>query len=123
MRLWAMNCCRKSAIAGPGHATQPSASRKRRWPSRGQQRVTIVQPEQEIEPAARRLDRVEHPEAGAAGPGGERAVAQDPLGEQPGDAAGELLGEAERHARRVSTGLPKVISELRPSLRRYAAAW
>ena len=35
IRLWAMNWRRKSAIAGPGHATQPSASRKRRCPSRG----------------------------------------------------------------------------------------
>ena len=35
IRLWAMNWRRKSAIAGPGHATHPSASRNRRWPSRG----------------------------------------------------------------------------------------
>ena len=35
IRLCAMNWRRKSAIAGPGHATQPSASRNRRWPSRG----------------------------------------------------------------------------------------
>ena len=97
IRLWAMNWRRKSAIAGPGHATQPSASRNRRWPSRGQQRLAVVQAQDEVDPAAQRLDRVEQPEAGAARPRRQRHAAEDAVGEQLGGAGGELLGDAERH--------------------------
>ncbi len=35
IRLWTPNCLTTSASAGPGQATQPSASRKRRWRSFG----------------------------------------------------------------------------------------
>ena len=62
-----------------------------------QQRLAVVELEDELDPVARRLDRVEQPEAGPARPGGERPSAEHAVGEQVGGARRELLRNPERH--------------------------
>jgi hypothetical protein len=89
-----MNCRTKSAIAGPGQATHPSPSRKRRWRSRGNS--AVVKLKQELDLMPQRLDWIEQLEAVAACPGREAPPAQG-IGEQLGGACGELLRKPERH--------------------------
>ena len=97
IRLWAMNWRRKSAIAGPGQATQPVGLEEAPLALARQQRLAVVQLQHELDPVARRLDRVEQPEAGAAGPGRQRPAAEYAVGEHVGQAGGELLRDPERH--------------------------
>jgi hypothetical protein len=62
-----------------------------------QQRLAVVQPQDEVDPAADRLDRVEQPEAGAAGPRRQRHSPEHPVGEELRRPGRELLGDPERH--------------------------
>ncbi len=123
IRLWAMNCRMKSASAGPGQATQPSACRKRRWRSRGSSASrswswrtkstcwraaltgsSIRKPSRDIQAGTALRARVESASTFATRDA-------TPSGMPSGIAAA------------VSTGLPNVITLARPSPRRSAAAW
>ena len=53
IRLWAMNWPTNSASAGPGQATQPVPLQEPPLPLARQQRLAIVQLQQELDPAAR----------------------------------------------------------------------
>ena len=83
-----------------------------------QQRLAVVQLQHELDPAADRLDRVEQPEAGAAEPRRQRRAAKDASAISPASPEASSSGSPNGIPRRVSTGLPKVISEPSPSLRR-----
>ena len=80
---------------GPGHPALPLEESPLALAR--QQRLAVVELEQELDPAAHRLDRVEHPEASAADPGRDSAVAERDR-EGLGDLDRQLLGQAERHA-------------------------
>ena len=80
----------------------------------GQQRLAVVQPQDEVDPAAHRLDRIEQPKAGAARPRRHAPMPRTRVGEHVRRARRRALGDPERHRRRVSTGLPKVTSERAP---------
>ena len=66
----------------------------------GQQGLAVVELADEGQPLAQRLRRIEHPEAGAAHPGGHAGGGEDVLGEERGRADRRILGkpEAERAA-------------------------
>ena len=119
IRLCATNWLRKSAIAGPGHATQPSASRKRRWPSRGSSasrscscRMNSIRLRIDLTgSSSRKLVRLAH--AGSA------QLAEQPLAEHAGGTGGDARREARTASPRACRPeLPNVISELIPALRR-----
>ena len=115
-RLWTPNWRITSASAGPGQATQPSASRKRRWRSRRQQRLAVVELADELEPLAQRLRRVEQPEAGPAHPGrARRRCAKTCSARNAAAAIAASSGSPKRSVPRVSTGLPKATIESIPS--------
>ena len=61
-----------------------------------QQRLAIVELQQELDPAAHRLDRIQQPEARPADPGRDSPVAERDR-ERLGDLDRQLLGQAERH--------------------------
>ncbi len=118
IRLWAMNWRRKSAIAGPGQATQPSASRNRRWPSRGSSasrswscsRNSIRLRADLTGSSSRKPVRLA--QAGSAQPRNTRSASTSASPEA------NCSGSPNGIPSRVSTGLPNVISELSPLLRR-----
>lgn len=68
------------------------------------QRLPIVELEDELEPVAQGLDRVEQPKARAVCPGGQRRAAEH-VGQEAGGADDDGLGKPERIATRVSTGV------------------
>ena len=122
IRLWAMNWRMKSATAGPGQATHPSPIRKRRCRSRGSSasrswswRTKSSRWRRSLTGSSRRNPvRLIHagtlvrPKTSASAPA---AVSATSSGIPSGSAI------------RVSTGLPKAITESIPSPRRKAAAW
>ena len=63
----------------------------------GQQRLAVVQLHDELQAAARRLDRVEHAKARAAEPGRHLPASEHVVGQHGGQAPGELLRQPERH--------------------------
>ncbi len=60
-----------------------------------QQRLAVVQLQQELDPLAQRLAGVHQPEAGAARPGRQRGAGEDAVGEEGGAAGQHLLRHAE----------------------------
>ena len=118
IRLWAMNWRRKSAIAGPGQATQPSASRNRRWRSRGSSASRSCSASRKSSrlrtdltgSSSRKPVRLAH--AGSAQPPNTRSAST------PAAPAANCSGIPNGIASRVSTGLPNVITDASDSLRR-----
>ncbi len=107
IRLWAMNWRRKSAIAGPGHATHPSASRNRRCPSRGSSasrswswRMNSIRERSDLAGSSRRKPvRLAH--AGSA-------MRRNALSaSNPASRGGHLLGQPERHRGARVDGTPE----------------
>ena len=118
IRLWATNWRMKSVSAGPGQATQPSASRKRRWRSRGSSASRSCRASTKA--SCWRSDftgsRSRKP-ARLAQAGSHRRV-KAPVATSSATPTASCSGTPNGMAARVSTGAPKVTSESMPSPRR-----
>ncbi len=122
IRLWAMNWPTNSASAGPGQATHPSPSRNRRCPSRGNSAsrscsciTNSIRLRIDLTGSSRRKPfRLN--QAGSAELRKMSAI-------RPASPEASSSGSPNGIPSRVSTGLPKVISDPRPALRRKAATW
>ena len=90
-----MNWRMKSATAGPGPGDPPLPHQEAALALARQQRLAVVELEDELDLLAQRLDRVEQAKAGAAHPGRDRGAPEDP-GEHAGRRLGDLLGDPER---------------------------
>ena len=118
-RLCATNRFRKSAIAGPGHATQPLGLEETALALPGEQRLTVVKPADEVELGCGATGRgraggstVRLAQAGIAN---SRKTRSASMSAAP---IASCSGTPNGIAPRVSTELPNVTSEPRPSPRR-----
>ena len=83
-----------------------------------QQRLAVVQREDELDLLAQRLDRVEQAKADPARPGRQRRPGEHAVDDHARAARRELRGDAERQGAGVSTGAPSVTRLARPAPRR-----
>ena len=105
IRLWATNWRMKSASAGPGQATQPSASRKRRWRSRGSSASRSCRASTKASCWRSDFTGSRSRKPARLAQAGSHSAREGARGDQLGHADGELLGHAERDGRaRVDRG-------------------